>query len=57
MTTLEMLVANLYALDQVRLGGGSDLLQSLEMRMGMELAPDVRAAINNVLGKVAKLAR
>ena len=30
---LELLIANLYALDQVRMGGGSDLNQSLEKLM------------------------
>ena len=54
---LELLIANLYALDQVRMGGGSDLNQSLEKLMAPGASDELREAVDRVIDMVPRLAR
>ena len=49
---LELLIANLYALDQARMGGRGDLRQALDRLTGPDVADEVSAHIERVLALV-----
>lgn len=52
---LELLIANLYALDQARMGGRGDLRQALDRLTGPDVADEVSAHIERVLALVPGL--
>lgn len=52
---LELLVANLYALDQARMGGSSDLRQALDRLTGPDVDEEVSRRGDAVLAMVPGL--